>query len=423
MATTGGHTATTASVPGTATVPGTTAMDSWLQSRADVRERRGLVRHDALRRPGMIDLASNDYLGLAGDPRVAAAAAQATSVYGAGARASRVVCGTTGAHRDLESSLCLLTGQEAALSFSSGYTANLGIITALGGPGTLMIHDAHVHASLLDGIRLSRSRTVSVGHGDVVGIQAALASRTEPRAVVVLESIYSVLGDAADLATAAGLCAEFDALLLVDEAHGIGVAGGGRGAVHAAGLAGAPHVAITATLSKALGSQGGAVLGSALLREHLANTARTFIFDTALAPACAAAAAEAARIVLAEPALAARVHTNAATLAKRCGIPVAAGAVQSIPVGNPETAARLAVELLNAGVSVGCFRPPSVPDGVSRLRLTARANLGGAELDYAAGVVADAVATARVAGAGVDAGGVDAGTAGPDARVHEGGAA
>ncbi|MFQ4149279.1 aminotransferase class I/II-fold pyridoxal phosphate-dependent enzyme [Arthrobacter sp. LAPM80] len=379
-----------------------TAMDAWLRTRADVRARRGLLRRDSGLRPGTIDLASNDYLGLAGDPRLAEAAAEAASKHGTGARASRVVCGTTGAHRDLESNLCLLTGQEAALTFSSGYTANLGAVAALGGPGTLMIYDAHVHASLLDGIRLSRSPSVSVGHKDLAGIRAALAGRTEPRAVVVLESIYSVLGDAADLAAAAALCSEFDALLMVDEAHGIGVAGAGRGAVHAAGLAGAAHVAVTATLSKALGAQGGAVLGSALLREHLANTARTFIFDTALAPGSAAAAAEAARIVLAEPALAERLHANAASLARRCGIPAAAGAVQSIPVGSAELAATLAAELADAGVSVGCFRPPSVPDGVSRLRLTARADLGGAELEWAAGLVADAVAAATSA-AGADA--------------------
>ncbi|WP_287934217.1 aminotransferase class I/II-fold pyridoxal phosphate-dependent enzyme [Arthrobacter sp.] len=368
-------------------------MDDWLAARAAVRERRGLVRK-AEPQPGLVDLASNDYLGLSTDPRVIAAAAGALAGHGAGARASRVVCGTTDAHVELERALCRLTGQDAALVFSSGYTANLGVITALGGPGTLMVHDAHVHASLLDGIRLSRSPSVSVAHQDTDGMRAALAGRTQPRAVVVLESIYSVLGDAAPLTEAAALCAEYDALLLVDEAHGIGVAGAGRGAVHAAGLAGAAHVAVTATLSKALGSQGGAVLGSELLREHLANTARTFIFDTALAPSAAAAAAEAARIVLAEPGLARRMLENAVLLANRCGTAAAAGAVQSIAVGSSERAASLAAGLRAAGVAVGCFRPPSVPDGVSRLRLTARANLGAADLDRAAGAVARAVGAA-----------------------------
>ncbi|MEO8223025.1 MAG: aminotransferase class I/II-fold pyridoxal phosphate-dependent enzyme, partial [Specibacter sp.] len=233
---------------------------------------------------------------------------------------------------------------------------------------------------------------------DVAAIAAALAGRTQPRAVVVLESIYSVLGDAADVAAVARLCARFDALLLADVAHGIGVAGRGRGAVNAAGLAGAPHVAVTATLSKALGSQGGAVLGSAQLRDHLVNTARTFIFDTALAPAAAAAAARAAAIIGQEPELAGRMLANAAVLAARCGAPAAAGAVQSIPVESAGQAAAVALALRSQGVSVGCFRPPSVPDGVSRLRLTARANLSPSDLDWAAGTVALAVESAAKGG-------------------------
>ena len=242
----------------------TTAMQAWFETRATVRSGRGLVRH-AEPRHGLVDLASNDYLGLSSDPRVVDAAIEALHRHGSGARASRVVCGTTAAHQKLEEQLCLLTGQEAALVFSSGYAANVGILTSLGGPGALIVYDAHVHASLLDGIRLSRSPSIRVDHQDLAAIEAALAGRTQPRAVVVLESIYSVLGDAADLAAAARLCATYDALLLVDEAHGIGVAGRGRGAVNAAGLAGASHVAVTATMSKALGAQGGAVLGSSAI--------------------------------------------------------------------------------------------------------------------------------------------------------------
>ncbi|MGN5734496.1 aminotransferase class I/II-fold pyridoxal phosphate-dependent enzyme [Arthrobacter psychrochitiniphilus] len=373
-----------------------TAMDAWLHSRAEVRERRGLQR-GATPQGTVIDLASNDYLGLSADPRVIEAAVQALHDHGAGARASRVVCGTNQAHQYLEEQLCLLTGHDSALAFSSGYTANLGVLAALGGPGTLMIFDAHVHASLRDGIKLSRSPAVEVPHNDLNAIAAALAGRTQPRAVVVLESIYSVLGDAADLAAAAGLCATYDALLLVDEAHGIGVAGGGRGAVAAAGLAGSVHVAATATLSKALGSQGGAVLGSTLLREHLVNTARTFIFDTALAPAAAAAGARAAAIVREEPGLAAALLRNAEVLARRCGVAPSAGAVQSVPVGSAALAAEIATELRLEGVSVGCFRPPSVPDGVSRLRLTARANLTAQELDTGTTAVARVLAAANSA--------------------------
>ncbi|WP_125613274.1 8-amino-7-oxononanoate synthase [Specibacter cremeus] len=372
------------------------ALDAWLDSRARVRRRRGLVRAatppDSAR--PLLDLASNDYLGLSADPRLIDAAVGALRRHGAGARASRVVCGTTAAHADLEEQLCTLTGQPAALVFSSGYAANLGVLTALGGPGTLLVLDAHVHASLIDAARLSRSPVQAVPHNDIGAVRAALAGRAQPRAVVVVESIYSVLGDAADLPALAAVCAEHDALLLVDEAHGIGVAGHGRGAVYAAGLSGSPHVALTATLSKALGSQGGAVLGSAGLREHLVNTARTFIFDTGLAPASAAAAAQACRIVLAEPALAGRVLANAGVLAAGCGVLPAAGAVQSVPVHSAGTALELAAALHDAGVLVGCFRPPSVPDGVSRLRLTARADLTTADVRRAAALVADAIGVA-----------------------------
>ncbi|GAA3695650.1 8-amino-7-oxononanoate synthase [Arthrobacter ginkgonis] len=389
------------------------SMQDWLGAQARVRSRRGLVRStvprpdvshldasrtDASRNGAavldtavldspLLDLASNDYLGLAADPRLQAAGIAAVARYGTGARSSRVVTGTHPVHAELEAELAALTGQPAALAFSSGYTANLGILTALGGPGTLIVRDEHAHASLIDGARLSRSPLEVFPHGDLEALARLLAQRSQPRAVVVIESIYSVLGDAADVAATAELCAEYDALLVVDEAHGIGVAGGGRGAVHAAGLAGAEHVVLTTTLSKALGAQGGAVLGSAALREHLVNTARSFIFDTALAPCAAAAAAEACRIIAAEPGRVESVARNAALIAGALGLEQAAGAVQSVPVGPATRAAGLAARLEEAGVLVGCFRPPSVPDGISRLRLTARADLSPEQLRAAAALI------------------------------------
>ncbi len=381
------------------------AMQQWLAEQAHVRTRRGTVRNTTVRntdrnstardsaaRDALLDLASNDYLGLSTDRRLKAAAIDAIGRYGTGARASRVVTGTQPVHVELEEELCRLTGQPAALAFSSGYAANLGILTALGGPGTLIVRDEHCHASLIDGARLSRSPVEVFAHGDLAALDRLLAGRSQPRAVVVVESVYSVLGDAADVRETARICAGRDAVLVVAEAHGIGVAGGGRGAVHAAGLAGAEHVVLTATLSKALGAQGGAVLGPAALRAHLVNTARSFIFDTGLAPAAAAAAAEACRIIAAEPSLAQAVLGNAAIIAQVCGIEQAAGAVQSVPVGRPEDAAKLAVGLEDAGILVGRFRPPSVPDGISRLRLTARADLAQEQVRQAAGLVAGMVA-------------------------------
>ena len=366
-------------------------MDEWLAAAADARTRSGLVRHtDADRhpRPGLLDLASNDYLGLSGDPRLRAAAIAATERFGAGAGASRVVTGTTACHAELEAELARLTGQPACLAFSSGYTANIGLVTALGDPDTLLVSDAHVHASLIDGARLSRSPVAVCPHGDLVALERLLRERTQTRAVVLVESIYSVLGDATDLRRTAALCASYDAFLVVDEAHGIGVAGEGRGAVRAAGLAGASHVAVTATLSKALGTQGGAVLGSAPLREHLVNTARTFIFDTALAPAAAAAAAAACRIVAAEPERVADLHRVAAAIADAAGVPHAPGAVQSIPAASADEAVAATARLHADGIVVGCFRPPSVPDGISRLRLVARAGVDPGEAAHAARLAA-----------------------------------
>ena len=362
-------------------------MQDWLAAQARVRAQRGIIRRTVPRAGAVLDLASNDYLGLATDPRLQAAAVAAVERHGTGARASRVVTGTHAVHEELEAELCALTGRPAALAFSSGYAANLGLLTALGGPGTLMLTDEHIHASLIDAARLSRSPSEVIPHGDLAVLEQRLAARSQPRAVVVIESIYSVFGDAADVSAVARLCAEHDALLVVDEAHGIGVAGHGRGAVYAAGLASAEHVAVTATLSKALGSQGGAVLGSPALREHLVNTARSFIFDTGLAPAAAAAAAQACRTIAHEPERVAAVGRNAALLAAGLDIEQAAGAVQSVPVGSPQLAAELAARLEDAGVLVGCFRPPSVPDGISRLRLTARADLAPEQLRYATGLI------------------------------------
>ena len=383
------------------------SMIQWLERQAAVRERRGQVRRPLPRIADeqFIDLASNDYLGLSTDPRVAGAAAEAASRWGAGAASSRLVAGTTQLHLDLEQELATLAGMEAALVFSSGYLANIGVITALGGPGTLIVADEHCHASMIDGFRLSRSRTESFTHNSVEEAGRLLAGRalsghSEPRAIIAVESVYSVLGDEAPLAGLLDLAEQHDAVLLIDEAHSLGVTGTGavqgRGSVAGTALAGHPNVIVTATLSKALGSQGGAVLGSPLLREHLLNRARSFIFDTGLAPASAAAALAAVRIIRDEPWRAGSVQANAAALAAglapalaRLGAAPdpAAGAVQSIPMPSAETALAAAESARRTGIRVGCFRPPSVPDGISRLRLTARATLTSEEIEASCAVL------------------------------------
>ena len=368
-----------------------------LRAQAAGRATAGLTR--SLRPRGAVaaavDLAGNDYLGLAGDRRVTEAAAQAALRWGAGASASRLVTGTLDLHTELETALAEFCRQPAALVFSSGYLANLGVVTALAGRDTLVVSVAHVHASLVDACRLSRSRVQVVAHHDVAAVDAALAARREPHALVLAESVYSVDGDAGPLAELAEVTRRHGAVLVVDEAHGIGVCGSeGRGLVEHLGLAGRPDVVVTLTLSKALGSQGGAVLGAAEVVDHLVNAARPFIFDTGLNPAAAAGALAALRIVEGEPDRVAAVSTCVAVLAAAAGADVPAGAVLSVPMPSPTDAVAAVAAALDRGVRIGCFRPPSVPDGVSRLRLTARATLTGADLERAADVVRAVTASA-----------------------------
>lgn len=363
------------------------SLTDWLKIQADQRERDGLVRSLKPRdvKSDLLDLAGNDYLGLSQDPRVRESASRAALEWGAGAGASRLVTGTLQVHADLEAALIKLTGNEAALVHSTGYHANLSAVTALADKDTLLVSDAHIHASLVDACRLSRGTVEVVGHNDLANIERALSARRQPRAIVLTESIYSVLGDRAPLAELAALCERFDATLLVDEAHGIGVAGGGRGLVHAEGLAGRDNIIVTMTLSKALGTQGGAVIASAAVIEHLINRARPFIYDTGLAPAAAGAALAALRVISAEPALVERVNVVAQALA--AAVAPVAGAVLAVEMGGPREAVAAQAECARLGVRVGCFRPPSVPDGISRLRITASAGLDDEQLVHACSVI------------------------------------
>lgn len=374
--------------------PGTTpdlSPLSWLDSVESQRRQAGL-RRTLRARPAVsaeVDLASNDYLGLSRHPEVIEAGVRALRIWGAGSTGSRLVTGNTELHEEFECALADFVGAPAALVFSSGYTANLGALAGLSGPGSLVVSDAFSHASLVDGCRLSRARVVVTPHLDVDAVAAALAGRDEERAVVVTDSVFSTDGALAPLRRLHEVCRAQGAVLLVDEAHGLGVRGtGGRGLLHEVGLAGAPDVVMTTTLSKALGSQGGAVLGSGAVRDHLIDTARTFIFDTGLAPAAVGAALGALRILAAEPWRAQAVLDHAGTLAQACGV---AGqpqsAVVSVILGDPDAAVAAATACLDAGVRVGCFRPPTVPIGTSRLRLTGRASLTTAELDLACRVL------------------------------------
>ncbi len=360
----------------------TGALD-WLDHEAAARRTAGL-RRELRSRPAsdsVIDLASNDYLGLARDSRVVQGAVHAAQTWGTGSTGSRLITGSTELHAQLEDELAAFCGAPAALVFSSGYTANLGAVTALSGRDSLVVSDAASHASLVDACRLSRARVVVTPHADVSAVAAALANRTEQRALVVTNSVGSVTGDLAPLAELHAVCREHGAVLLADEAHGLGVRGpGGRGLLAEHGLAGEPDVVATVTLSKSLGSQGGAVLASGAVVDHLVNTARSFIFDTGLAPPTAGAALAALQVLRGEPALPRRVLDAAAAIATAAGAPPPMSAMVSIILGEPQCAVDAAAECLRHGVRVGCLRPPSVPAGTSRLRLTAHAALTDLDL-------------------------------------------
>jgi 8-amino-7-oxononanoate synthase len=361
---------------------------AWLDAHAQQRRQAGLRRSLRPRRAVAteLDLASNDYLGLSQHPDVIDGGVQALRTWGAGATGSRLVTGDTELHQEFECALADFVGAHAGLVFSSGYTANLGAVVGLSGPGSLLVSDAYSHASLVDACRLSRARVVVTPHRDVDAVEAALASRDEERAVVVTDSVFSADGALAPLQRLHETCRRHRALLIVDEAHGVGVRGaGGRGLLHELRLAGVPDVVMTTTLSKSLGSQGGVVLGSTPVREHLIDAARPFIFDTGLAPAAVGAALAALRVLAAEPWRPEAVLGHARTLARFCGVTHAEpdAAVVSVILGDPEVAVAAATACLDAGVRVGCFRPPAVPAGTSRLRLTARASLTADDLELA----------------------------------------
>ncbi|MBY8861644.1 8-amino-7-oxononanoate synthase [Nocardia sp. CA2R105] len=371
---------------------------SWLDERATARVSAGLRRELRARRPrsAAIDLASNDYLGLSRHPEVIAAAVDAVRTWGTGSTGSRLVTGTTTAHEEFEAELAEFVGAEAGLVFATGYAANLGVVTALAGRGSLVVSDAGSHASLVDACRLSRARVEIAPHCDVDAVDRLLAERTEERALVLTDSVFSADGDLAPLTDLHRVVSANGAVLIVDEAHGIGVRGeGGRGLVHEVGLAGLPDLIVTATLSKALAAQGGAVLSSERVRAHLIDSARTFIFDTGLAPAAVGAARAALGLLRRDPEMGGRVLTRAAQIARIAGVSQPDSAVVSVVLGRAQVAYDAACECRERGLNVGCFRPPSVPEGTSRLRLTARADLTDAEMDTIATVLGEVLAQAR----------------------------
>ena len=343
------------------------------------------------------NLGSNNYLGLTTDPRVVEGARAALELYGTGASGSRVLNGTSRLHLALEEELADFYGVEAAVVTPSGFTANLALLSAVGGPGDAVLVDAHAHASIQAGATASRAQVLRWRHNDLDSLRSRL-ERVDARAgvVVVADGVYSMQGETAPLAGLVAVCAQAGARLVVDEAHGIGVLGAtGRGAAEAAGVL-ADVDAVTITMSKSLGSCGGAVLTSAALAEGLRTRAVPYVFAAANVPASVGASLAALRVLRAEPERVERVRALSALLRRelaRCGVPVlpGQGAVVAVPVGDDEQVLHAWRAVFAAGVYVNAAIHPAVPRDQGVLRLSVMATHTEDQLERAVAVVAEAL--------------------------------
>ena len=367
-----------------------------LQQLTDQSLRRSLSSLDSATGPvvnyagrPVILLSSNDYLGLATHPQVIQAAIEATARYGTGSGASRLVSGTLPPHTVLESALAKFKGTDASLVFGAGYLANVGVIPNLIGRGDLIIADRLCHASLIDGCRLSQADFRVFRHGDCAHLEVLLRRRAgNPRTLIITEGLFSMDGDVAPLTDLVGLAERYEAMLYVDDAHGTGIMGAnGRGTIEQFGLEGRIPFHM-GTLSKALGSYGAYVVGSHDFVQYLLNLARSFIFTTALPPAMAAAASAAITIVEREPERRAQLWANRQYLfdgLQNQGFRLTPTVSPILPVliGDAAKASAFADRLLAHGVYASAIRPPTVPDGTSRIRFTVTAAHTTGQLEQA----------------------------------------
>lgn len=324
----------------------------------------------------LIHFSSNDYLGLANHPLLKDAAAGALEACGTGGMASRLMAGGTTYHHALEEAIARLKGTEAALALNSGYTANTSLIPALAREGDLILSDALNHASIVDGCRLSRSRTVIYRHRDVAHLRQLLASESGTRKIIVTDTVFSMDGDIAPLPDIVTACREHGALLYIDDAHGTGVLGGGRGTLHHFGITPEPWIIQMGTFSKALGSFGAYVAASRLIIRWLVNSGRGFIFSTALPAPVVAASLAAVELIERDSALNKKLWENRNYLADelhKIGIDTAPSETPIIPVmvGDIETTLAAAQKLFDQGIYAPAIRPPTVP--TPRLRITVSA--------------------------------------------------
>ena len=373
-----------------------TVADIWAREELAELGRRGLLRTlEPLASPqgpvvriggqSLVNFSSNDYLGLAADPRLKQALVAGIERWGVGAGASRLVVGDTEAHRLLEARLAAFEGTEAALLFNGGYPANLGLVQTLVGRGDLVVSDALNHASLVDGCRLSRAEVVVVAHADVDAVARALARDGFRRKLVVTDAVFSMDGDPAPLAALAGVCARGGAALLVDEAHATGVLGTrGSGLCEATGVR--PDVRM-GTLGKALGGFGAYAATTRAVADLLVNRARSVVFSTTLPPALCEALVVAIDVLEFDPDLRGRLWRNIRRFVeglRRIGFPAESrSAIVPVILGTPERALRASAFLRERGLLVKPIRPPTVPEGTSRLRFALSAAHTEAQIDHA----------------------------------------
>lgn len=359
--------------------------DAWAREALDALEARGLLRSlESLEgRQGArvridgrdyVNFTSNDYLGLCGDERLVRASIAALERYGSGGGASRLLAGGSTVHDELEKALARWIGTERAVLFNTGYAANVGVMQALAAAGDEIFSDALNHASIVDGCRLSRAKVSVYPHADVAALAKLLSSSTARRRLVVTDALFSMDGDHAPLASLVELCRTHGAALIVDEAHALGVFDNGLCAK--LGLADAVDVRV-GTLGKSLGAAGAFAAGSKAICDLLINRARSLVFSTMFPPSVAAAALEAVRLIESDASLATRLADNIRQLAKgfeQLGFTADEDSpIFPVIIGEPEDAVRASAFLRERGLLVKPIRPPTVPEGTSRLRITVTA--------------------------------------------------
>ena len=336
----------------------------------------------------LLSFCCNDYLNLSHHPAVKKAAVAALERYGAGSGASRLVTGNHPLFAELEARLARLKGTEACCVFGSGYLANAGIIPALIGGNDLVLLDELAHACLWAGARLTRGTVITFRHNDVAHAGELLTQHRgkHPRALIATDGVFSMDGDLAPLPELAALARQYDAWLMSDDAHGVGVVGHGRGSSFATGTKADVDLQM-GTLSKAVGAYGGYLCASRPVIDLIRNRARTFVYSTGLPPAIAAAAIAAIEVIESEPDTIARPVQNALAFTRSVGLPDAVSPIVPVIVGDEQNALAASRMLEDEGFAVIAIRPPTVPAGTSRLRLTFSAGHPPAEIERLAHLV------------------------------------